>query len=353
MYSNKLPPETENVSIDMINLNLNVPESMRLAIISKMYDYAAKHEAQPFRKMGCQYVVNLLYKPEYKNKRLLFCINSNNPNRPFVQMAFNPSGLTTSDLQLLVNNIKILLGDILFNKLYSEGNVSRLDIAFDIKNIIFEDLLFNRKLQRTCGYYKSNMNGTLGSVKLGSDTSKLQLRIYSKTKKDIAKKINTPPYPVTRIEAVVSVNQKLANIKTIKNPFKGLGVYKQSHLYADKRLPVCIGAAIFLHGLTPLLQQMEGHERQALEQLLTDHKIEMPPAEEVFGLWQKECDSFLELFRPPLSKVRSFSDLSPRKVAAEDVDEYLYYFHAEQLSGRLNGNWIDYVEPYTANKIAA
>jgi len=351
MIGNNLTPETENVSIDMILINLNIPESMRQDIISRMHLYAAEHNEQPYTTKGYPLAVNLLYKPEYKYKRVLFCINTNNPNRPCLHLSFNPSGLAGEDLVLLRDNIRYLLGDFLFYKLYSEGKVSRLDIAFDIKNIIYEDLTFNRKLQRASGYYKARMDGMMGEMKLGEDTSKLQFRIYSKSNH----RAGSFAYPVTRIEAEVKVNKVLRFITNIKNPFVGIGVYKLSHLLADKRLPVAVADSIFLRGLTAVLQLLKGDERKALEQLLTEHKIEIPPAEEVFGLWKTECDSFLELFRPPVQKgnVRSFSDLSPRKVAAKDIDEDMYYFHAEQRSCRINSVRYTYVEPYTVNKKAA
>jgi len=357
MDSNNVPPEAENASIDMIHITLKVLDhNDRQAIISRLHLYAAQYNERPFPKMKCQHAVNLSYKPEYTNKRLLFCVNTNNPNRPFVQMFFNPNGLLPEDLKLLVNNIKFILGDTLFYKLYSESNVSRLDIALDIKNITFDDLAFNRNLQRSGGgHFSHDKDGRIGSFYIGSKTSNLRYRIYNKTKQLFDKKGIASSCPLTRIEAGIKVKQPLGMIADINNPYERFDVFKLSSMIADKRLPICVADSIHFRGLPAVLQLLGDNERKAMEQLLKDYKVEIPPAEEVFGLWKQECASFLKLFRPPVQKgkVRSFSDLSPRKVAAKDIDEDMYYFHAEEHKGRIDGKWITYVDPYTVNKKAA
>jgi len=350
MIGNNLPPETDNVSIDMIHLNLKVTEPHhRQATISQMYEYAEQHNEQPFRKMGCQHAVNLIYKPEYKNNRLLFCINTNNPNRPFVQIFLNPGCLLPEDLDIVINKIRFILGNTLFNKLYSEGNVSRLDIAFDIKNITFDDLAFNRNLQRSGGgHFSHGKSGRIETFYIGSKTSNLRYRIYNKSKQLFDKKGINASCPLTRIEAEIKVNQPLRMITNIKNPLERFDVFKLSGMIADKRLPTCVADSIHFRGLPAVLQLLGDSERKAMEQLLKVYKVEMPPAEEVFGLWKQKCDAFLKLFRPP---VRSFSKLNPRKAVIED-EEFFHYLHAEQRSCRIAGERQTYVEPYTASKAA-
>jgi len=351
MTGNNVPPETENVSIDKIHITQKLTEPHhRRAIVSRMYEYAAKYNEQPFPKMNCQHAVVLNYKPEYKNNRLLFCVNTNNPNRPFVQMFFNPSCLLPEDLDIVVNNIRFILGDRLFYKLFSEGNVSQLDIAFDIKNITFDDLVFNRNRQRSGGgHFSHDKDGRIGTYYIGSESSDLRYRIYNKTKQLFDKKGIDAPYPITRIEAEIKINQPLRMIANIKNPFERFDVFKLSDMIADKRLPICVADSIHFRGLPAVLQLLGDNERKAMEQLLTDYKVEIPPADEVFGLWKQECASFLKLFRPP---VRSFSKLNPRKDVTEDK-EFFYYLHAEQRSCRIDGERQTYVEPYTDSKAAA
>ena len=331
MKDHTLEPSIESVTTDMLNINLKVPKSMEERIITRIHLSASEYEKTPFRKNGYQYAIPLLFEIDdrHKDKRQLFCVNHYRNNRPFVHISLNPSGLAKKEIKEIASSLKYLLGDEVYESLYTEGKVSRLDIACDIKNIIFEDLVFNRNRQRSSGYYNVGPDGHIGSVYLGNKDSNLRYRIYDRNLKNKSKGIIPKPYPVTRIEAEIKETLTLCDIHKVNNPFTGFGIYKISHLVDDNRIPLSFCDSIYRRGLTGALQMLSEAERKEVDTLLTEHAFKVSPSEDIFNLWVNESNALLKRLCPQKKKKGStfrkrkmgFMNLRPTKMTDKEIEE--------------------------------
>jgi len=326
----ELKPDIESVVTDMLNINLKVAEIEEAGIIKRMKLKASEYDKKPFYKNGYKHAIPLLFDidDKHRDKRQLICAHHTSNNRPFIHISLNPSGLTKKERKDIAKNLKYLLGKNVYPRLYTNGKVSRLDIACDLKNIIFEDLVFNRNRQRSSAYFSLGADGKMGSVYLGDKSSNLRYRIYDRNSKDKSKGIIPKKYPVLRIEAEIKTTLAVCDIHEVSNPFSGISIYKTSHLIDDNRIPFSFCDSICRRGLTGALQLLSENERKEVNSLLSDHAFKISQSEEIFDLWVNESKKLLKVLCPQKKKqgtlaVRKmgFMNLRIPKMTEEEIEE--------------------------------
>ena len=315
---NSTKPEIESVSTTLIDIDIDLPKDMEADILTRVNVKNTIKKSSPYHKEGYQYVENLLgkvYDPHKDRPKLIF-ISPFGKKNPFVRLLIDPSDMQDLHLKVISNNIKSKLNDLYYVMLFKAINVHRLNISYDIKNIAIEDLVFHRNLQRNSSY-QLDADGKIKFVCLGTKDSNLSFHIYDKNLND-SKKGTPKSYPVLRIEAQINPKLPLHEIKKIKNPFKGITIYKLSNLVDDESISTEFGDSIHRRGLTGALQSLPKKEQKETRKLIKKHAIELAPSKEVFELWLKEYEVILKSFDPSTkltyTSMKELLSLSPAEL---------------------------------------
>ena len=283
-----IKPKLVSVHTDMLNINLPIRNNRDKSTIQhNIQDIANEYGIVPFYKYGYRSTIPLLQKEQ--SKTILFCTNHKYQNRSYIHLQLNPSELTKELTTLLRSDLDYILPGYLYVNLCYNSNVTRMDIAADFKNIKVDDFVFTNARQRISGMY-FDQYGKTKTVYLGDNKCNIQIIIYDKTAKKRSLGHSTEEVQKTRIEIKTTPNCPLKDITKIGNPFKGLKVYKLSHLIADNRLPLSFCDSLKIRGLTATLRQLDKNDRKYVEALLSEYAYKGFPTDEIFTQWKKSVN---------------------------------------------------------------
>lgn len=145
-------------------------------------------KAKPLKGGGVKYLntsahyhtkVELLFPDDtfVQNNTALLEMNPRNPATPFLRLDYNPEKISLEALTTCLNAI-MPQGSI--NPVFDHGNVTRLDIAVDIKQVFpYQIILDYFKTRFRTVYLESGM---VGSIYIGKDVGETQLYMYDKFK---------------------------------------------------------------------------------------------------------------------------------------------------------------------------
>lgn len=220
-------PQVGALFIDKISLTLDVPKQKQIEIVSKLKILNDNHGLYFKHSSTYKYSVNISLDDIMGNpSKIIFqcaptTANKNKKIR-FIRVEWNPSKINSSVVKSTLN--QILPG--IFHSLQSEGNITRIDLATDIKHVKPGNLLFYYPyIQCSQNYFKS---GRIESAYLGTKDSDRQIVLYDKKEEQKKKNKKLPfPYPLplldlTRLEIRIRKAMSFAELLKIENPFANL-----------------------------------------------------------------------------------------------------------------------------------
>tara|TARA_R110002111_G_scaffold68364_1_gene110991 strand:- start:1008 stop:2096 length:1089 start_codon:yes stop_codon:yes gene_type:complete len=137
--------------IDKLGVSLNIPHEYRESLEEKIESYKVKHKSRIKRCKPIGGYKNIIVirinngkkKISYKQPPVLrIAYNAYYKNCAYASIEFNPASLTKFGKKQIVKTLRYIFGKKYYNKLYTEGMVTRLDIAMDLFGIDLWHLFF-------------------------------------------------------------------------------------------------------------------------------------------------------------------------------------------------------------------
>ena len=216
---------------DGIAITLDVPQKMQKHIISNLQDFDRTAKKGRYRHAGVV-ALNNQYLPRWADRtgqsELLIQCEPLDPSYRFLRCEFNPSKI---DLCEASQYIDLWQPANLYNRLITEGIVTKFDVAIDVGHVSLENLVPYpsgfRITELKCRSGRTIYAGILEGWRIYDKKSQI---IELNQRKSPVLHDPVPKYPVTRFEYRLKPKRPLKDVAVgINNPFNRLAVVSISN----------------------------------------------------------------------------------------------------------------------------
>ena len=290
--------ESSKPFIDKISLTFDVaPEDQsqtKSSLLSRLQDAGVR---QVFAK-GYELSVNvsLAY-----GVNLFIQVDNNMPDRPYGRVEFNPGKVIESGtLSVLEGELTCLSHDT-YEEWMSGHNVSRVDVAIDLKHVNINDVLITAPNFVRSGMWCAK-GGRIETLYLGSDKSPSRLKLYDKRAELMKHGHKAIGHELTRIEYTLrKTGLTPAGLLEMPNPFADVTLYslsaciKLGELMGDAEWWGLFFDSCAYRGLHAALLTMPPHKRNKIKEVLKVGKLKCWQPPETWKSWPDTISPLLNV----------------------------------------------------------
>ncbi len=227
---------------------------------------------------------NYKYKEDKFGGRVLVSVMPVKPNAAPLRLEFNPAKLGAVKVSEL---IKTFSEDILYGGLhefYERARVTRIDVAFDLYDLDFNDAFFWCKESTTSQLFSTE--GMRTETIVFNRTKLKKIVIYDKAREQKAKGMKVVKEPWTRVEVRKRSCGQLRSIKGCKNPMPGFYISSRDKPEGiGKDFWMLLNAACGPMTLQAVLSKFSPTHRATAKEALSKSLIAAWNSEKVWSEW--------------------------------------------------------------------
>lgn len=317
--------------VDGVSLTLDIDENDQLDIIqrfNKLVKFGEFNLRQTYNNGLYNYTYEAILDTRKKNGifippcKLILNLDPKKKGRRFFRLEGNLLLLSAKGRKDFRNILKKSLKVSNFNKILTNGIITRIDIALDIYNNKPDDFWIDMPKVQKCGIFFGD-DGAIETMYLGAIRSKSKVKIYDKFRQLIdnnllKERVDGMPDNLLRIEiSLKSQTNMLNTIKNIDNPFGKIRLFRP--FSSHPKIHPCFFDSIRQRGLKPALRVLSECEQRRYRRILKKYKISTLGS---FVLWE-QWPNTVDLCLYPLYPAKEYNKVIAMKREARILREKL------------------------------